>query len=492
MPLIIVIDGIVLLRQVTTMTNFRMFCLSLLVALVWFTPDATSQDQLDIVADVVQFRGEGARTKWEFHYSFADTAVRYVVTQNGFVGELLCSLEVVSEVGDTTRDEWISSAASTSSVPVHQQFYSGVRPLMLSPGKYTVRFTATDVNDRSSSVTSQFTSTVRPFTYLPSISDVMFVMPIKLGADTRFDRNGQPAVPNPRHEIIGRDPSICIYAEIYNALRAKLDTFALEFQVLDNVRDEQLTTYLKMIGGSDGLVVREEIPAGALRSGVYTLKVRMMSRDLATVYDTREERFYILNPELPPEGRIMLTEDEQFQASEWSVIKGERLALELELSDVLASSAEQAIREQCTDERAQQRYLFLFWRNRDPDVSTMSNERLDEFRAMFKRAQTFYSSASFRNGWKTDRGLALLRYGQPTQVEQFIQSIDAKPYEIWFYQHIQGGVYFYFVDWQLQQNHRLVHSTMIGQVREPNWYNLYAKAFSPVPNPPENLMPTSR
>lgn len=486
------IDGIVLLRQVTTMTKVKMFCLSLVVALMWYTPHAAAQDQLDIVADVVQFRGEGARTKWEFHYSFADTAVRYVVTQNGFVGELLCSLEVVSELGDTTRDEWISSAASSSSVPVHQRFYAGVRPLMLSPGKYAVRFTATDVNDRSSTVTSQFTSTVRPFTYLPSISDVMFVMPMKLGADARFDRNGQPAVPNPRHEIIGRDPSICLYAEIYNALRAKLDTFALEFQVLDNVRDEQLITYLRMVGVSDGLVIREEIPAGALRSGVYTLKVRMMSRDLATVYDTREERFYILNPELPPEGRILLTEDEQFQASEWSVIKGERLALELELSDVLASSAEKAIRVQCSDERAQQRYLFLFWRNRDPDVSTMSNERLDDFRAMYKRAQTFYSSASFRNGWKTDRGLALLRYGQPTQVEQFIQSIDAKPYEIWFYQHIQGGVYFYFVDWQLQQNHRLVHSTMIGQVREPNWYNLYAKAFSPVPNPPENLMPTSR
>ncbi|HLP27771.1 MAG TPA: GWxTD domain-containing protein [Candidatus Didemnitutus sp.] len=474
------------------MTKVKMFCLSLVVALMWYTPHAAAQDQLDIVADVVQFRGEGARTKWEFHYSFADTAVRYVVTQNGFVGELLCSLEVVSELGDTTRDEWISSAASSSSVPVHQRFYAGVRPLMLSPGKYAVRFTATDVNDRSSTVTSQFTSTVRPFTYLPSISDVMFVMPMKLGADARFDRNGQPAVPNPRHEIIGRDPSICLYAEIYNALRAKLDTFALEFQVLDNVRDEQLITYLRMVGVSDGLVIREEIPAGALRSGVYTLKVRMMSRDLATVYDTREERFYILNPELPPEGRILLTEDEQFQASEWSVIKGERLALELELSDVLASSAEKAIRVQCSDERAQQRYLFLFWRNRDPDVSTMSNERLDDFRAMYKRAQTFYSSASFRNGWKTDRGLALLRYGQPTQVEQFIQSIDAKPYEIWFYQHIQGGVYFYFVDWQLQQNHRLVHSTMIGQVREPNWYNLYAKAFSPVPNPPENLMPTSR
>lgn len=492
MPLIISIDGIVLLRRITTMTNVRLFWTVLLALTVWNPCPTWTQEQLDIVADVVQFRGEGARTKWEFHYSFADTAVRYVVTKDGFVGELLCSLEVVSEVGDTTHDEWLSSAFSTSSIPAHQRFFAGVRPLTLSPGKYLVRFVATDVNDRSSTVTSTFSSTVRSFTFLPVISDVMFVMPMKLGSDTRFDRNGQPAVPNPRHEIIGRDPSICIYAEIYNASRAKLDTFALEFQVLDNVRDEQLTTYLKMVGGSDGLVVREEIPAGALRSGVYTLKVRMMSRDLATVYDTREERFYILNPELPPEGRILLTEDEQFQASEWSVIKGERLALELELSDVLASSAEKAIREQCTDERAQQRYLFLFWRNRDPDVSTMSNERLDDFRAMYKRAQTFYSSAAFRNGWKTDRGQTLLRFGQPTQVEQFIQSIDAKPYEIWFYQHIQGGVYFYFVDWQLQQNHRLVHSTMIGQVREPNWYNLYAKAFSPVPNPPENLMPTNR
>ncbi|MCX6141090.1 MAG: GWxTD domain-containing protein [Candidatus Kapabacteria bacterium] len=465
---------------------------STLCLMITIVGQASAQPTIDVIADVVQFRGDGARTRWEFQYSFADTAVKYVVAPTGFIGELYCGLELVSELGDTTRDEWIASAQSMESAPKHQRFYSGVRPLVLTPGRYRVRFVARDLHDPSSALTSEFSSTVLTFSYRVSMSDVMFVMPLRAGVDPRFDRNGQAADPNPRHEIIGRDPSICVYAEIYNTLRSKLDTFALEIQVLDNVLEEQQTSYVRMIGQNDGLVIREEIPAGALRSGVYTLRIRVMSNDLATTYETREERFYILNPELPPEGRILLTEDEAFQASEWSVVKGERLALELELSDVLALNAEKAVRVQCTDERSQQRYLFRFWGIRDPDPSTQSNERLDDFRKMFKRAQTFYGNAIFRDGWRTDRGLALLRWGIATQVEQFVAGIDTKPYEIWFYQSIQGGSYFYFVDWQLQQNHRLVHSTMIGQVKEPNWYNLYAKAFSPNPSPASLLQPNQR
>ena len=466
----------------------------LFITLLAATLSARSADQraLDVVVDVVQFRGEGASTRWEFQYSFADTALRYVIAPSGFQAEMLCRINVVSAIGDTLRDEWIASAASTVQKPLHQRFYAGVRSLQLAPGNYKVTFNARDMHDDARVLTSTFSSTVQAFTYKPSMSDVMFVMPRALGSDARFDRNGESAQPNPRHEIIGRDPSICFYAEIYNARRANLDTFALEFQVLDHVREEQLVTYLREIGTSDGLVVREEIPAGALRSGVYTLRTRMLSKDLVTVYDTKEERVFILNPELPPEGKLLVTEDEQFQASEWSVVTDERLEHELELSNVLASRAEMSIRASCTDTRSKQRYLFKFWRQRDPDLSTFANERLDDFRAMYKRAQSFYGNPTFRNGWKTDRGQTLLRYGIPTQVEQFIQTIDTKPYEIWFYQGIQGGVHFYFVDMNLQQNHRLVHSTMIGQIREPNWYNLYCKAFEPNPIPLESLRPSQR
>jgi hypothetical protein len=86
----------------------------------------------------------------------------------------------------------------------------------------------------------------------------------------------------------------------------------------------------------------------------------------------------------------------------------------------------------------------------------------------------------------------MLKYGRPTQIEQFIQNTDTKPYEIWFYQHIQGGAYFYFVDITLQQNLKLVHSTVIGNVNQPNWFNLYAKAYEPNPNPSNKLRPNQR
>jgi GWxTD domain-containing protein len=446
----------------------------------------------DVVVDIVQFRGDGARTRWEFQYSFPDTAVRYAVGKEGFTGELLCSLEVVSELGDTTRDEWIASATSPTSNPRHERFYAGVRTMLLTPGKYLVRFVATDLNDPANTLASTFSSTVRAFTFAVSMSDIMFVAPMRDGSDPRFQRNGQPAIPNPRHEIVGADPSVCVYAEVYNAQRARVDTFVVEYQVLDHVREEMFTGYLVSAGGNDGIVIREEIPAGALRSGVYTLRIRILTRDLATVYASTEERFFILNPELPPQGRLYLTESEQFQASEWAVTTGDRLELELALSDVLASNAEKAVRAECTDERSKQRYLFRFWKERDPDEKTEANERLDEFRSMYKRAQAFYGNPTFPDGWKSDRGITLLRFGVPTQVTQYIQTIDTKPYEEWFYQGIQGGVYFYFVDWQLQQNHRLVHSTMIGQVREPNWFNIYAKAFEPNPNPLQSLQPNKR
>jgi hypothetical protein len=35
----------------------------------------------------------------------------------------------------------------------------------------------------------------------------------------------------------------------------------------------------------------------------------------------------------------------------------------------------------------------------------------------------------------------------------------------------------------MQQNYKLVHSTMLGQISQPNWFNLFARAYSPNPNP---------
>lgn len=461
--------------------------------IVLIAASATALAQpIDFVADVVQFRGDVARTKWEFHYAFADTTLSYRVGPDKFIGELYCRL-VLTKGADSTIDEWIAVANSSDYRPTHKRYLTGFRTLYLAPGTWNASLFVRDANDTARTLTTNFTSTVRSFGLQVELSDVMFTLPVSEDSvGKRFVRNSVDAVPNPRHEVIGRDPSISVYAEAYNAKANKLDSFVVEYQVLDNVRREMMTTYGRLIGVDDGLVIREDVPAGALRSGVYSLRVALKSQDLATVYATNEERFYILNPELPPEGQILLTEEQRFMASEWAVKTGEQLALEMELANVIATPGEKITAEALDEDRSKQRFLYRFWLVRDPDPMTEQNERLDEYRKMVQRANTFYTSAMVRDGWRTDRGYVLMKYGMPTQVEQYIQTLDTKPYEIWFYQNVQNGSKFYFVDWQVMQNHKLVHSTVMGEIRDEKWYERWAKASNQNVNPMEEQLPQNR
>lgn len=446
----------------------------------------SAQRSIDVTADVVQFRGAKGLTKWEFQYAFADTAVKYMVAPSGFIGELYCRLEVSSDTGLVHRDEWIASVPSSVAAPSHRQYFSGVRSVDLTPGNYSVAFFAKDVNDTAHKLMTTFKSVVPVRGLRPGLSDVMLVMP--KSANERFLRNGVAADPNPRHEVVGSDPALGVYAEVYNAKQGGLGPFDIGVTVLDHVREEQFTTYVPMLDANDGLVLREEFPLIGLPSGVYYVRLQMLSKDHKTVLDTKEERFFLLNPDEPPVARRMLTEDEQFQVSEWAVTTGDALNLQMELSDLFATKAEMDVRKSCSDERAKQRYLFRFWKVRDTDETTMANERLDQLRKDFAFVEKFYRTPLVGAGWKTDRGITRLKYGVPNQIRRSDFVIGERPYETWFYQDIQGGATFYFVDLMRQENYKLVHvagqggSTVIGQVREENWFNLYVVEQGSNPN----------
>ncbi len=175
------------------------------------------QEKLSVTADVVQFRGLDGGTKWEFQYAFADTALRYVVAPAGFVGELYCQLELSVDTGLVHRDAWIASVSSSSNQPPHKQFFTGLRSVNLPSGRYSVKFSARDVNDTTRTTSTAFTSVVPLRGLRPMLSDVMLVMP--KAATAKFLRSGVQADPNPRHEVIGQEPLLALYAEVYNARR---------------------------------------------------------------------------------------------------------------------------------------------------------------------------------------------------------------------------------------------------------------------------------
>jgi hypothetical protein len=77
-----------------------------------------------------------------------------------------------------------------------------------------------------------------------------------------------------------------------------------------------------------------------------------------------------------------------------------------------------------------------------------------------------------REGWKTDRGRVYILYGEPDEIERYPDSEGRKPFEVWRFQKIEGGVEFVFVDRWKNGNYELITSTKRGELQDPNWETL--------------------
>ncbi len=79
-----------------------------------------------------------------------------------------------------------------------------------------------------------------------------------------------------------------------------------------------------------------------------------------------------------------------------------------------------------------QAFFKRFWKKRDPDPSTEKNELKDEYFRRVNYANRHYSSFN-QDGWLTDRGRILIKFGFPDDIERHPFELGTRPYEIWRY-----------------------------------------------------------
>lgn len=99
--------------------------------------------------------------------------------------------------------------------------------------------------------------------------------------------------------------------------------------------------------------------------------------------------------------------------------------------------------------------FFVFWEKWDPTPGTAMNEMMNEYYNRVKLSNKLFRA--FRvPGWKTDRGMVYIMYGQPDYTESKLSSADTKPYEIWYYYDIHKK--YYFMDHTGYGDYRLMNS----------------------------------
>lgn len=91
---------------------------------------------------------------------------------------------------------------------------------------------------------------------------------------------------------------------------------------------------------------------------------------------------------------------------------------------------------------AQKDFFTETWQKIDPTPHTETNELMNEYYYRVHIANQRFSG--HREGWRSDRGMIYILYGEPDAIESHYMEIDTKPYVIWYYYSVNRS--FIFID----------------------------------------------
>jgi GWxTD domain-containing protein len=210
----------------------------------------------------------------------------------------------------------------------------------------------------------------------------------------------------------------------------------------------------------------EAINISKFPSGTYTLvDAATDSAKNLTVYSTK--KIFIYNPSVIDTTPV-ISVDNSVLTSEFASMSEEELNQVFDESKYLAIKQEKDQWKALKSEDAKRKFLFDFWKARDLSPDTPVNEYKRQYFERVKKANAQFTNIQ-RKGWKTDRGRVLLIYGEPSEIERYPNQVDTKPYEIWHYNDLEGGVVFIFADLTGFSDYTLVNSSKRGELSDPDW-----------------------
>ncbi len=355
--------------------------------------------------------------------------------------------------------------ASRKDVELHNKL-----ALYIEPGIYEISLEVTDV---VSGKTGSFH--YGQYVIDPLISDSLCMSDIELAksiryvtdssilATSRLIKNGYEIRTSPMGVFNHSDNYIYIYAEIYNLdySPAKSDSFTLTFQIFKGNGEPYFDFGEMLIYKPDSTaVITNRFDYSSWALGKYEL--RLTATDLSTGATTESaQKISIVSLPTQQPDKISISYRSPLDTASMET-KTNWIRFIIDPSDWEMF--------QTLNDTGKYAFIIRHFDDRDPSPGTDRNEYLLDVISRFNYANNNYSSlAGVKNGWSTDRGRVLLKYGLSDEIKTASPPAVMKPLQVWYYYSLQGGVYFVFEDSQGYGNFRLVHSTAKGEIYSGGW-----------------------
>ena len=348
----------------------------------------------------------------------------------------------------------------------------GLLKSVIPAGEYILRVNKKQPNG-SVKVVGEYAVSAKSFSSSRiTLSDLLLCSNIIPGSNRKhspFYKNRMEVVPNPARLFnVTQNPRLYYYIELYNTQKAQ-PAKPLDIQVVLFDQEGQIRAgkHYRRPTKYESLVERGAFNLSKLESGLYTLSFIVTdSSENYSVY--RRENFLVNNPNVK-----LISEDNDelaFSRSEFFNMPEDVVEDLFEKAGYLASREEIEVFKSLNTVESKRKYLFDFWRKKEKGRPGF---RQEYYARVNYCDQQF--GASGVPGWKTDRGRVYILYGPPDNIERHPVEPGTNPYEVWFYEQLEGGSEFDFIDFTGFGHYQLVNSTVRNEIHDPNWKNLLSK-----------------
>ena len=416
----------------------------------------------------------------ETYLAFEARSLSFQKSEGGYRARLPAYLRLVPRQEPSSAPVWADSLQLSFSVPDTTSLQEGhhfihqVRATV-PPGSYelVVEIPSEEGSRREMMVRRQVQ--VPDFADEASLSDVVLASSIRQGGSRQnpFYKNGLTIRPNPRRLYGTARSQLFYYAEAYNApeLAGEDDQYAVHAYVSRANQSQPvsdlLTRQTKREARSPDVLVGS-FDVGELPSGSYALHLALLNEQGEAVSE-KARSFYVYSPGV--EGVTSpRAAASSFETSPYASMPEGEVEKELEQIRLLATAQEERRLGRLSTLDEKRRFLRQFWQKRDPDPVTPLNEYRRDFKQRVHFTNQRYGN-NFSEGWETDRGYVLLKYGLPVDIQPHRYEQGMMPYEIWRYENIpgEGQATFVFADRDGFGRFELLHSTVDGERHMPDW-----------------------
>ncbi|MGE5683017.1 MAG: GWxTD domain-containing protein [Bacillota bacterium] len=406
-------------------------------------------------ADHSGFRGKDNKTFEEFYIMIPADQLNYKTSDNKNTG----SVKIRSTLSDSAgravlSKEWVTETSLPSGnnnqikgLAIYDQWNAGE----IIPGRYIAEIEVSDQN--STNHGKAVIQTIIPdlSKSIFSASQIEFVTRMDDSSGSKQFMKGKISmVPNPSRRFGILNPVLYLYYELYNIETSSGENLSATYSITSSdgkIIKRFPSIQIRSSGKSAG--VFHGVNVATVPSGIYQLNAEVV--DSGSGKSLSLSRGFEVLQYRPAKQQTQLTEEQAEIAGRIiSNIAPDRYKLYEKLD--LAGKAQ---------------FLIRFWNEFDPSPGTPENEYLQKIINRYQFANQNFSWGK-TEGWKTDRGMILIKYGNPDEIERHEFETDSAPYEIWYYRQDKSYM-FVFADLKSNGRYSLIHSTKEGEVNNPYW-----------------------